>query len=562
MVDFMTKGSKRWQKAEAGTNTATAFGDDSKIPERLQGALFQFQREGVDFVIQQGGRAMIGDEMGLGAKISTPNLITVLCPLTQTCLTGKTVQAIATSCHYREEWPILVICPSSLRLNWREEYMRWVPGMGKHNVHVILKGKDGVFPNELRRSTHVVIVSYDLASRLLNDLQQAKFGIIICDESHYLKNHKAKRTEAVLSLLQPAKRVVMLTGTPALSRPIELHTQVEALRPGLLGSRTNYGIKFCGARKSRFGGMEYKGATHTGELHMLLKQYCMIRRLKDEVLTQLPDKTRGAVVLETDAKACKKIQEKLKEVKLQKGGAGDEDELNQLQNEERGLMTEAYRETGLTKIEPVAAYVADLIEGGAKFLVFAHHQAVLDGIEAAVKKCKVDYFRLDGKTPAVKRQADVNRFQSSEKCRVAILSITAGGTGITLTAASMVVFAELYWTPAQMLQAEDRVHRIGQANAVTITYLLGKGTLDDVIWPMINKKLSVLGNCNARPGCASGAYNEHIAISQVRCWTVMRLVWKWTLSTGTARGLMPHFVAPLTLACPRLPLTPHPYFPL
>jgi SWI/SNF-related matrix-associated actin-dependent regulator 1 of chromatin subfamily A len=403
------------------------------------------------------------------------------------------VQAIAVSCHYSDDWPVLVICPSSLRLNWQDEFMRWVPGMGKHRVHVILKGKDGVFPNEMRRSTDVVIVSYDLVTKLLADLQKAKFGVIICDESHFLKNHKAKRTEACLSLLQPAKYIVMLTGTPALSRPIELHTQVEALRPGLLGSRTDYGIKFCGARKARFGGMEYKGATHMGELHMLLKQYCMIRRKKEDVLTQLPDKTRGAVVLETGSRACKKIAEMIKDVKKQKGGANDEDELSMLQNQEQGLMAEAYKETGLAKIEPVQAYITDLIEGGAKFLIFAHHGAVLDAIETAVQKCKVDYFRLDGKTPMKQRQADVNRFQQNETCRVAVLSITAGGTGLTLTAASMVVFAELYWTPAQMLQAEDRVHRIGQANAVTITYLLGKDTLDDVIWPMINSKLQVLG---------------------------------------------------------------------
>lgn len=464
-VKQLTTASKAYTPP---TVTTSVFDTENSIPDKLRGAMFPFQKEGVDYVISRGGRAMIGDEMGL----------------------GKTIQAIASVCYYRSEWPVLVLAPSSLRLNWREEFIRWVPWLTKLQVNVVLQGKTPIMPD---RSTQVVITSYDLVHTKHKQIADVNFQVIICDESHYLKNPKAKRTASAIGFLHSAKRVIMLTGTPALSRPIELFTQIGALRPGLLGSHSAFGVRYCGARRGRFG-MEYKGAQNTHELHLLLKQYCMVRRLKQEVLTQLPEKIRSAVMLETPSQACAKIQQQVATCKqaIQALLSDDIDRHESLSNTHKGLMAEAYQATGFAKLESVKDYITDLIQTDCKFLVFAHHKHVMDGIEEAVKKTDVDYFRLDGSTPAAQRQADVTRFQSQESCRVAILSITAGGTGITLTAASHVVFAELTWTPAQLLQAEDRVHRIGQANAVTITYLLGKGTLDDNMWPLLNSKLQVL----------------------------------------------------------------------
>ena len=133
-------------------------------------------------------------------------------------------------------------------------------------------------------------------------------------------------------------------------------------------------------------------------------------------------------------------------------------------------------------------------QADVKFLVFAHHLHVLNEVEVALKKKKIEYFRLDGKTSQNDRHSGVKRFQGTSSCRVALLSITAGGVGLTLTAADHVVFAELYWNPAQILQAEDRVHRIGQTNCVTVAYIIGNNTLDDVMWPLLQRKLRVVGS--------------------------------------------------------------------
>lgn len=137
-------------------------------------------------------------------------------------------------------------------------------------------------------------------------------------------------------------------------------------------------------------------------------------------------------------------------------------------------------------------YIETLIESEIKFLVFAHHISVLNGIEEKVRSSKVKYMRIDGSTKPEQRQSNVELFQADPECKVAVLSTMAAGTGITLTAASNVVFAELAWSPMLLAQAEDRVHRIGQRNSCNIHYLLGKGTIDDDLWPMLSRKLAMI----------------------------------------------------------------------
>lgn len=134
--------------------------------------------------------------------------------------------------------------------------------------------------------------------------------------------------------------------------------------------------------------------------------------------------------------------------------------------------------------------------GDRKFLVFAHHSAVMDGIDRELQRLKIPFFRIDGKTNSATRAAGIRRFQetSVDECQIALLSVTAANMGITLTAASLVVFAELHWTPSVLLQAEDRVHRVGQAQAVQIHYMIGRGTVDEYLWRMLGTKLRVVGS--------------------------------------------------------------------
>lgn len=144
------------------------------------------------------------------------------------------------------------------------------------------------------------------------------------------------------------------------------------------------------------------------------------------------------------------------------------------------------------KLPAALEYIDDLLEAGHKMLIFAHHLSIIDAIEAHMLANHVRSMRIDGKTPPAQRQELCNDFQSSPSLRVAILSITAASTGLTLTAATTVIFAELFWNPGVLLQAEDRAHRIGQNDAVNVHYLLARDTADDNIWPMILRKLTLL----------------------------------------------------------------------
>jgi SWI/SNF-related matrix-associated actin-dependent regulator 1 of chromatin subfamily A len=134
----------------------------------------------------------------------------------------------------------------------------------------------------------------------------------------------------------------------------------------------------------------------------------------------------------------------------------------------------------------------DLVESDNKFLCFAHHANVMDGLAKALNDKKVEFIRIDGRTSAESRRALCEKFQHRDECRVALLSITAANAGITLTSANLVVFAELYWNPGILTQAEDRAHRIGQQDCVFVQYLVAAGTADDHLWPLIQAKLDVL----------------------------------------------------------------------
>ncbi|XP_013415822.1 SWI/SNF-related matrix-associated actin-dependent regulator of chromatin subfamily A-like protein 1 isoform X1 [Lingula anatina] len=208
------------------------------------------------------------------------------------------------------------------------------------------------------------------------------------------------------------------------------------------------------------------------------------QRLKKDVLQQLPAKRRQMIVLDPE---LVKIDKNLKSsAKLL--------DSNKIKGSDRhGFLLTYFHDTGQAKVKAVRDYVIDLLESGHKFLVFAHHKEVLDALEEAVRKERYGYIRIDGKTNPEQRNFFCQKFQTRDDVMVAILSITAANAGLNLTSAALVVFAELFWNPGILVQAEDRCHRIGQQDSVNIHYLVARKTADDYIWPLVQKKLSVLG---------------------------------------------------------------------
>uniref|UniRef100_A0A3P9IRJ4 SWI/SNF-related matrix-associated actin-dependent regulator of chromatin subfamily A-like protein 1 n=1 Tax=Oryzias latipes TaxID=8090 RepID=A0A3P9IRJ4_ORYLA len=431
--------------------------DLSSIDPALTSSLMPFQREGVNFAVAKQGRLLLADDMGL----------------------GKTVQAICIAAYYRNEWPLLVVAPSSVRFTWAEAFRRWLPSLSPDCINVVVKAKDRL------RSGLVNIVSYDLLNRMDKQHPGQPFNVLIMDESHFLKNMKTARCKAALPLLKAAKRVILLSGTPAMSRPCELYTQILAVRPTLFPRFHEFGLRYCDAREKPWG-WDYSGSSNLGELKLLLEDCLMLRRLKSEVLSQLPAKQRKVVTVTIDGVNTR--------IKAALSAAAAELTRNHRSKiEEKEALLVFYNHTAEAKQQAIMEYITDMLESGReKFLVFAHHKSVLDHITCELDKKGISYIRIDGSTPSAERQQLCEKFQYSTKTCVAVLSITAANMGITLHTADLVIFAELFWNPGVLIQAEDRVHRIGQTNNVNIHYLVAKGTADDHLWPMIQAKMNVL----------------------------------------------------------------------
>ena len=264
--------------------------------------------------------------------------------------------------------------------------------------------------------------------------------------------------------------------------------------------------RYCEGKNGKFG-WEARGAMHLKELHAMISHRVMIRREKKEVLTELPDKLRTVINIECDKSLSKKLAKKMEKhnnimdelsecMNMNQYDGYSQEEKEEIVEKKKKPMLALYSLTGQSKIPKIVEYVTELLESGLKILVFAHHLEVMDKIEESVQKMKgkekPGYIRIDGGVAMSKRQALVTRFQEDKKVRIAILSIEAAGTGFTLTAASTVVFAELTWSPMSLLQCEDRAHRISQTSVVNIVYLLGSGSLDDKLWPMIKRKMQVV----------------------------------------------------------------------
>ncbi|KAG8375916.1 hypothetical protein BUALT_Bualt09G0008800 [Buddleja alternifolia] len=451
-----------------------------KIPTDIEVRLLPFQRDGVRFVLQHGGRVLLADEMGL----------------------GKTLQAIAVTSCVREAWPVLILTPSSLRLHWASMIEQWL-NIASSDILVVLSQWSGsnragfnIVPSNTKRHINLDgvfnIISYDTVPKLQDILLASDFKVVIADESHFLKNAQAKRTNASLPILQKAQYVILLSGTPALSRPIELFKQLEALYPDVYKNVHEYGNRYC--KGGVFG--VYQGASNHEELHNLMKATLMIRRLKKDVLSELPVKRRQQVFLELaeqDMRQTNALFRELEMVKSKIKSCQSKEEAESLKFTQKNLINKIYTESAEAKIPAVLDYLGTIVEAGCKFLIFAHHQPMIDSIHKFLLKKKVSCIRIDGSTPAASRQALVTDFQEKDSVKAAVLSIKAGGVGLTLTAASTVIFAELSWTPGDVIQAEDRAHRIGQVSSVNIYYLLANDTVDDIIWDVIQSKLENLG---------------------------------------------------------------------
>ena len=576
--------------AESAAGSAVD-GRFARVPRALREALHPFQERGVRFGLERNGRCLIADEMGVGKTIQALAIAScflgdgpalVVCPASMRLTWAREAERWLPDLRPAN---LVVVNGSAdafavddVRRNAealkkaREEERRGGDGDAEGVVGVDDAASVGApllappHDDNFKKSScvaslrtqvaasaaararreaerpRVVVVSFQMAARLQRRLRATRWGAVVVDESHALRTAwrdggDTAQTSAVLGLVRHCARAVLCTGTPSLTKPFDLFNQVDALRPGLLGaSKRAFAETYCDLKLvSTTSGPSYdrSGGSRLQELHALLTKEVMIRRLKSQVLCDLPPKRRQVVPVDAG-----NVSRKTRGGESSESSEASDDECGHdrrsraraeraLEEAGAGRRMSRHRDAALVKLPGAIKWLKEVLgvedggnEGGGgaadadfpdaeathaapKMVIFAHHKDVMDsianqvlhrlprvpargaaahvglpptgnGADAYVRTVE-GFVRLEGATPAAERGEAVDRFRDDPGCRVALVSVTAGGVGVDLSASSSVVFVELPPDASMVEQAEDRVHRRGVRNAVNVYFLLAHG---------------------------------------------------------------------------------------
>lgn len=454
--------------------------------------LLPFQKEGVSAIVHR-RRLYLGDDPGL----------------------GKTAQVII-ACkgldHQVLNKGVLIICPASLRLNWAKEWEMW--GGPECELHIMsyqeaTKDAQGKAPRKGQ-------------SRV--GIKERQWGVVCVDEAHALKSTKSQRGRALLfsiwrelkDELDPEKGyefirsegiegdyMIFLSGTPVLNKPVDIFPLIRHLDRKAWPSKSKFEMRYCDAHTDKFGRWNTDGASNLAELKdKLVGSGLLLRRLKKNVLTQLPAKRRQIIPLKGTARDTKKIDSILTEVVGTVPEISDEESdlrwavksLGELGVKQLHNIVELRQCLGQAKIKPTMEYIKEQHELGVlpkKLVIFAHHRAVLEDLNQGINAMGISSNLYYGGMNDVEKNVVVEEFQNGD-LQVFIGSIMAAGVGLTLTAADTCLILEPSYVPAENIQAEDRLHRIGAQKPVLIQYLLLANSLDSRIMSFVVSKMDII----------------------------------------------------------------------
>jgi len=444
---------------------------------------------------------------------------------------GKTIQALGyinTQSNFRKA---LVICPATLRVNWARESEKWLTEDWEiYTIHT----SDDLFDMDLDdpEERQMIIINYDKMGTkqetkvaVWQKLMSIQWDVMIADEAHFMKGgNKTQRARTVLGfydnkgnlkekgIVQHSDHILLLTGTPLPNRPKKLFPLLQAIDPQDLGQKfTKFAFRYCAPVRSRWG-WDFDGASNLGELQDKLRSRCVIRRLKAEVLPELPPKRRQIIELAANgsegdirrqAEAFLRHEQAintLEEAQETAQAMGDNDSFKaaakSLTNARRIAFEETSRErhkVAMAKVPHAIEHVKLFLEScESKIILFAHHKDVVAALGKALSAEGYQYVTIVGDTPMNQRQINVDRFQNDSNIRVFIGNLQAAGTGITLTAADTAIFVEMDWVPANCQQCEDRIHRIGTTSSVLIQYLVFDGSVDAKMAKTLIAKMEII----------------------------------------------------------------------
>ncbi len=441
-----------------------------EVPKQLNATLRHYQIEGFQWISRLnswGAGALLADDMGL----------------------GKTIQTISYLLFKAEEGPALVIAPASVAPNWKTEFEKFAPSL---NVKILNFATNRSTCIADAKAGDVVISTYGLLLSVKNEITQKQWTTVCLDEAHVIKNRGAKTSGVAMQLKSQYR--IMLTGTPVQNHLGELWNLFQFVNPGLLGSYEDFGRRFI--TPIEVG----KDKDRQKELDRMVHPF-MLRRTKEKVLNELPEKTEiyQNVELSQEELAVyevirKKAEDMLEAEDSEKVSINTLAEITRLRQAAcSAQLIEKTWKGKTSKAEALIEALEPIVESGDAALVFSQFTSFLAIIQKALKKAKIPYLYIDGSVSVKERQSLVEQFQRGE-CPVFLISLKAGGLGLNLTRANYVFHLDPWWNPAIEQQATDRAYRIGQHNAVTVYHFLAANTIEEKIRRLHESKRNLAEN--------------------------------------------------------------------
>lgn len=417
---------------------------------------YKFQNEGIEFIERSNFRALVADEMGV----------------------GKTIQALgAFKKHLDEFSPVLIICKSTLTVQWMQEAFRWI----QIPAYIIRSGKSKLFPN-----FKIYIISYDLLRRLPeNFFNEIKFNLIILDECQHIKAHESQRTNEVRKIVKSCNHIIALSGTPIKNRISEYYPVLNMIHPDYFRDRASFIYRWV---DTYFDGYKMKeaGLRRPDEFFDLTKDF-IIRRTRKDVLPDLPKLTRAFKYVEFE-NGFKESYEKIMRQFV-----------NYMDSESDPFSFENYPNTlayiskmrhlcGIAKVDATFDYLNDfLLETERKLVIFLHHHAVADMLKVMMKKGNISWLEISSQMGVEHKMTAIDEFKNG-KTQILLASTLSSGEGLNLQFCSDMLMMERQWNPANEEQCEARFVRIGQENPITATYVIAIDTIDEFLTQLIEKK--------------------------------------------------------------------------
>ena len=449
-----------------------------KIPNGIKADLREYQQVGYDWLktldeYNLGG--ILADDMGLGKTIQ---LLSVIMSYVE-----NTPKA--------ERKPTLVVCPSSLSLNWKEEAAKFTPSLTTLVINGDSKQREKLISSIPEYD--ITITSYDLLKRDIDLYKKYNytFRYIIADEAQYIKNNNTQNAKVIKEV--NALTRFALTGTPIENSLSELWSIFDFIMPGYLFSYNKFKILF----ETPISKEEDKSAME--KLKNMIEPF-ILRRVKENVLTELPEKTITVLNNEMTGDQLKIYLSYMQSAKKQ---AKEEIEANGIANSQikilallmrlrqicchPGLFLENY-EGESSKLNQCMEIIKDAVNGGHKILLFSGYSSMFAYLERELKKENIEYFKLTGQTKVEDRMDLVNKFNNDENIKVFLISLKAGGTGLNLIGADMVIHYDPWWNLSAENQATDRTYRIGQKRNVQVYKLITKNSIEEKIYNLQEKK--------------------------------------------------------------------------